>query len=59
MSPAYRMVCECSDSNAESGDDMKKILSFDAETDGLWGQPFAIGALVYDESGNVGAPIYF
>lgn len=31
---------------------MKKILSFDAETDGLWGQPFAIGALVYDESGT-------
>lgn len=31
---------------------MKKIMSFDAETDGLWGQPFAIGALVYDESGT-------
>ena len=31
---------------------MKKILSFDAETDGLWGRAFAIGALVYDESGR-------
>ncbi len=31
---------------------MKKILSFDAETNGLWGRAFAIGALVYDESGN-------
>lgn len=30
---------------------MKKIFSFDAETDGLWGQAFAIGALVYDEKG--------
>lgn len=30
---------------------MKKIFSFDAETNGLWGQAFAIGALVYDESG--------
>jgi hypothetical protein len=30
---------------------MKKIFSFDAETNGLWGQPFAIGALVYDENG--------
>lgn len=30
---------------------MKKIFSFDAETDGLWGQAFAIGALVYDENG--------
>jgi len=29
-----------------------KVLSFDAETDGLWGPPFAIGALVYDEQGN-------
>ncbi|MFH1451438.1 MAG: hypothetical protein ABIF89_02410, partial [bacterium] len=25
-----------------------KIFSFDAETNGLWGQPFAIGALVLD-----------
>lgn len=31
---------------------MKKIFSFDAETNGLWGQGFAIGALVYDESGE-------
>ena len=30
---------------------MKKLLSFDAETNGLWGQAFAIGALVYDEKG--------
>lgn len=29
----------------------KKLFSFDAETNGLWGQAFAIGALVYDESG--------
>ena len=29
-----------------------KIFSFDAETNGLWGQGFAIGALVYDESGT-------
>jgi len=31
---------------------MKKVLSFDAETNGLWGQAFAIGALVYDEQGT-------
>lgn len=30
---------------------MKKVFSFDAETNGLWGQAFAIGALVYDEQG--------
>jgi hypothetical protein len=30
---------------------MKKLFSFDAETNGLWGQAFAIGALVYDEQG--------
>jgi hypothetical protein len=30
---------------------MKKSFSFDAETNGPWGQTFAIGALVYDESG--------
>jgi|ADurb_Oil_03_Slu_FD_contig_21_1035045_length_699_multi_8_in_0_out_0_1 hypothetical protein len=29
-----------------------KVISFDAETDGLWGQAFALGALVYDERGN-------
>jgi len=28
---------------------MKKILSIDAETDGLWGNPFAIGAIVYED----------
>lgn len=27
---------------------MKKILSFDAETDGLWGNPFAVAAIVYE-----------
>jgi hypothetical protein len=31
---------------------MKKIFSFDAETDGLWGQAFAIGAVVTDEHGK-------
>jgi len=31
---------------------MKKILSFDVETDGLWGPAFSIGALVFDESGK-------
>ena len=30
---------------------MEKVFSFDAETNGLWGQAFAIGALVYDENG--------
>jgi hypothetical protein len=30
---------------------MKKIFSFDAETNGLWGGAFAIGALVYGENG--------
>lgn len=29
----------------------RKIFSFDAETDGLWRQAFAICALVYDENG--------
>ena len=29
----------------------KKVFTFDAETNGLWGKAFAIGALVYDESG--------
>ena len=28
---------------------MNKILSFDAETNGLWGTSFAIGAVVYEE----------
>lgn len=27
---------------------MKKTFSFDAETNGLWGNPFAIAAIVYD-----------
>lgn len=31
---------------------MKKVFSFDGETNGLWGQAFSIGALVYDESGT-------
>ncbi|MES2213515.1 MAG: hypothetical protein V4473_01580 [Patescibacteria group bacterium] len=31
---------------------MKKMFSFDAETNGLWGKAFAIGALVYDEQGT-------
>ena len=30
----------------------KKVFSFDAETNGLWGQAFAVGALVYGESGT-------
>ncbi len=30
---------------------MKKIFSFDAETNGLWGKAWAIGALVYNENG--------
>jgi hypothetical protein len=29
-----------------------KIFSYDAETNGLWGQAYAIAALVYDESGE-------
>ena len=31
---------------------MNKIFSFDAETNGLWGEAFSIGALVYDEAGK-------
>lgn len=31
---------------------MKKIFSFDAETNGLWGEAFSIGALVFDENGS-------
>lgn len=31
---------------------MKKVFSFDAETNGLWGQAFAIAALVYDAAGK-------
>jgi hypothetical protein len=30
----------------------KPVLSFDAETNGLWGDAFAIGALVYDTNGQ-------
>lgn len=30
----------------------KKIFSFDAETNGLWGQAFSIAAIVYNESGE-------
>lgn len=30
----------------------KVILSIDAESDGLWGNPFAIGAIAYDSDGN-------
>ncbi len=30
---------------------MKKMFSFDGETNGLWGQVFAIGALVYNKQG--------
>lgn len=32
---------------------MKKIFSFDAETNGLWGQAFAIGAVITDTKGNI------
>ena len=33
---------------------MKKILSFDAETNGLWGQAFSIGAILMDkETGEI------
>jgi len=31
---------------------MKKVFSFDAETNGLWGKAFAIGAIVYGENGE-------
>ena len=30
----------------------KNIFSFDAETNGLWGEAFAIGAIVYDSTGK-------
>lgn len=30
----------------------KGIISIDAETNGLWGEPFAIAAIVYDEEYN-------
>ena len=31
---------------------MPKVFSFDAETDGLWGAVWAIGAIVYDDDGT-------
>lgn len=31
---------------------MKNVFSWDAETNGLWGKAFAIGAVVYDENGR-------
>ncbi|MBR2544462.1 hypothetical protein IKF04_04165 [Candidatus Saccharibacteria bacterium] len=34
---------------------MKKMLTFDAETNGLWGQAFAIGAILYNEDGTEAA----
>ena len=30
----------------------KRYLSLDAETDGLWGNPFAIGMIVYEVIGG-------
>lgn len=35
-----------------------KIFSFDAETSGLYGQAFAIGAVVTDDSGEVARYIF-
>ncbi|MFA5827198.1 MAG: hypothetical protein WC839_01725 [Candidatus Paceibacterota bacterium] len=32
--------------------EMKKLFSFDAETNGLWGKAFAIGAIVYGKNGE-------
>lgn len=32
-----------------------KIFSFDAETDGLWGNPFAVAAIVYENGAEVGS----
>lgn len=31
---------------------MMKLFSYDAETNGLWGESFSIGAIVADENGN-------
>lgn len=31
---------------------MRKIFSFDCETNGLWGKAFSIGAVVYNEDGT-------
>ncbi|MDP2735113.1 MAG: hypothetical protein Q8P12_02815, partial [bacterium] len=38
-------------SRASRGEEMKvkKIFSFDAETNGLWGQAFAVSAAVYED----------
>jgi hypothetical protein len=32
--------------------EMRKVMSIDAETNGLWGNPFAIAAILYDEKGK-------
>ena len=32
---------------------MKKVLSIDAETDGLWGDPFAVAAIAYENGVEV------
>lgn len=32
--------------------EMKRILSLDAETNGLWGQAFSVAGIVYDEAGR-------
>lgn len=34
---------------------MRKILSFDSKTNGLWGRAFAIGAAIINEDGSEGA----
>ena len=31
----------------------KKVFSLDAETNGLWGQAFAIGAVIYEDGREV------
>ena len=37
---------------------MKKILSVDAETDGLWGNPFSIAAIVYEDGKEIDKVCY-
>lgn len=37
----------------------KKIFSFDAETDGLWGNAFAVAAIVYERHYMPGGPYYY
>lgn len=32
---------------------VKKIFSFDAETDGLYGNPFAVAAIVYQDGQEI------